>query len=140
MINKQGDYSSLHFSLFIYAYQRKQIISAGHNWAMSGEECLAILFVNNIQSYRFYSYKPNLVSQYVVVELLLLTATGEASECINPDGFSKSVDVMKTQVIETFENVTFSLKDNECDANAFFDCFVTKETHDAFAAYLCYAI
>ena len=84
--------------------------------------------------------KLNLVPQSFVVELLQLTATGEAAECINTDVFSKAVELMRTQVIETFEDITFFLKDNECDASAVFDCFVTKETHDAFAAYLCYAI
>ena len=84
--------------------------------------------------------KLNLVPQSFVVELLQLTATGEAAECINRDVFAKAVELMKSQVIETFEDVTFFLKDNECDANAVFDCFVTQETHDAFAAYLCYAI
>ena len=46
--------------------------------------------------------KLNLVPQSFVVELLQLTATGEAAECINRDVFSKAVELIKTQVIETF--------------------------------------
>ena len=82
----------------------------------------------------------NLKPKSFVVELIILTATGEASESINRDVFDQAVQLMKSSEITDFEEVTFFLKDNECDASSVFECFVTQDTHDAFAAYLCYAI
>ena len=82
----------------------------------------------------------NLKPKSFVVELIILAATGEASEYINRDVFDKAVELMKSSQIDDFEDVTFFLKEHECDATAVFECFVTQDTHDAFAAYLCYAI
>ena len=84
--------------------------------------------------------KLNLVPQSFVVELLHLTATGEAAESINRDVFAKAVELMKSQVIETSEDVSPFLNEHGCDAAAVFGQAVTTETHDAFATYLCYAI
>ncbi len=75
-----------------------------------------------------------------VVELIILAATGEASEFINREVFDKAVKLMKSSEIPDFEDVTWVLKTNSCDASCVFGCDVTTDTHDAFAAYLCYAI
>lgn len=76
-----------------------------------------------------------------VVEIVQLAGTGSCSdESFNKELFAKAVELMASNEISNFEDVSPFLKDNECDASAVFDCFVTHETHDAFAAYLCYAI
>ena len=82
----------------------------------------------------------NLKSKSFVVDLIILAATGDTTDVINRDVFDQAVQLMKSSEITDFEEVTFFLKDNECDASFVFECFVTQDTHDAFAAYLCYAV
>ncbi len=82
----------------------------------------------------------NLKPKSFVVDLILLTATGEVTDSINTDVFNKAVELMRESEISDFEDITFYLKEHGCDASAVFECFVTQDTHDAFAAYLCYSI
>jgi len=84
--------------------------------------------------------KLNLVPESFVVDLIILTATGEGSESINKDVFEKAVELMRESEISDFEDVTFHLKEHGCDATEIFECAVTQDTHEALAAYLCYAI
>ena len=80
-------------------------------------------------------------SKSFVVELLQLAGTGSSSaDNINSDIFAKAVELMNTNVIPDFEDVTPFLSGNDADASAVFGCQVTPETDDAFAAYLCYCI
>ena len=80
-------------------------------------------------------------SRSFVVELIQLAATGSSSaEDINSDLFDKAVNLMNTNEISEFEDVTPFLSINGADASAVFGTQVTAETDDAFAAYLCYCI
>ena len=79
-------------------------------------------------------------SKSFVVELMQLSATGSSSADINSDLFDKAVELMNTNEIPDFEDVTPFLSMNGADASAVFGSQVTPETDDAFAAYLCYCI
>lgn len=69
-----------------------------------------------------------------------LAANGDTCDCFNSDTFGKAVDLMDCSDISEFEDVTPYLKEHGCDASAVFEDDVTNETHEAFAAYLCYCI
>ena len=76
-----------------------------------------------------------------VVEIVQLAGTGSCSdESFNKELFAKAVELMASNEISNFEDVSPFLNEHRCDAAAVFGQAVTTETHDAFAAYLCYAI
>ena len=84
--------------------------------------------------------KLNLVPESFVTDLIILTATGQGSESINTDVFEQAVELMRKSEVTNFEDVTFHLQEHGCSATEIFECSVTRETHEALAAYLCYAI
>jgi len=75
-----------------------------------------------------------------VVQLMQLAATGDTCGCYNADVFNQAVELMDCSDVSEFEEVTPLLIKNECDASAVFGHPVTNETHDAFAAYLCFCV
>jgi len=76
-----------------------------------------------------------------VVEIIQLAGTGSCSDdSFNKDLFAKAVELMASNEISNFEDVSPFLNKHGCDAAAVFGQAVTTETHDAFAAYLCYCV
>ena len=76
-----------------------------------------------------------------VVELIQLAGVGNCdTEEFDKELFAKAVELMDCSEISDFEDVSPHLKQHGCDAAAVFGQEVTAETHDAFAAYLCYCV
>ena len=76
-----------------------------------------------------------------VVEIIQLAATSSCSdEGFDKELFAKAVELMASNEISNFEDVSPFLNEHGCDAAAVFGQAVTTETHDAFAAYLCYCV
>jgi len=77
--------------------------------------------------------------QSFVVELLKLAGSGSCDADIDTEAFEQAVQLLRnTGPTSDFEYLTFQLQDNNCSATDVFRTSVTNETHEAFAAYLCY--
>ena len=62
------------------------------------------------------------------------------AEELNKDAFIKAIELLHVDRGLDFEDVTYFLQEHDCDASVVFGCEVTKDTHEAFAAYLCYCL
>ena len=80
----------------------------------------------------------------LVVDLILMVSQGISPEELNHDVFDKAVEFMHHRAIEKyiddFEDVYPTLVEYGFGAERVFDCPVTEETKEAYAAYLCYCI
>ena len=80
----------------------------------------------------------------LVVDFILMASQGLEPEELNKDVFNHAVEFMRTMAEEDpigdFEDVYPTLVDNEFGAEFVFNCPVTEETKQAYAAYLCYSI
>ena len=79
-----------------------------------------------------------------VVDFIIMTATGEPFEELNVGTLNAAAEAMRDIRNEggfaNFEDVYPFLVENEWSVEYAFDCPVTEETVEAYAAYMCYAI
>ena len=79
-----------------------------------------------------------------VADFIIMTATGEPFEELNVGVLNAAAEAMRDIKSEggfaNFEEVYPFLVENEWGVEYAFDCPVTEETVEAYAAYLCYAI
>ena len=80
----------------------------------------------------------------LVAEFVLMASKGLAPEELNEDVFNDAIYFMRTMADESpigdFEDVYPTLASCGFGADRVFDCPVTEETKEAYAAYLCYCI
>ena len=80
----------------------------------------------------------------LVADFVIMAACGVSPEELNTEVFEHAVQFMKLMEEEdpiiNFEDVYPTLVDNELGAEYVFNCPVTEETKEAYAAYLCYSI
>ena len=80
----------------------------------------------------------------LVADFVLMASKGLAPEELNVDVFNDAAEFMKTMAEESpigdFEDVYPTLASCGFGAERVFNCPVTEETKEAYAAYLCYSI